>query len=43
MKHPLFTLIVLTIVLIPWLAVVAFGDWLREKHGSPHGALSGKP
>lgn len=32
MRRPTFTLLLLAIVLLPWLAVVALGDWIRARH-----------
>ena len=35
MKHSTLTLGVLAVVRVPWLAVVAFGDWVRARRARP--------
>ena len=35
MKHSTLTLVVLAVVLVPWLAVVALGDWIRARRVRP--------
>jgi hypothetical protein len=39
MKHPALTLFVLVVVLVPWLAAVALGDWIRAQLPGPQDAL----
>lgn len=31
MKHPLLTLLALTVMLVPWLSLVALGDWIKAR------------
>jgi len=39
MKHSTLTLVVLAAVLVPLLAVVALGDWVRARRARHAGAL----
>jgi hypothetical protein len=43
MKQPVLTLLVLAVVLVPWLAVVALGDWIRAQRARAQGALTERP
>ena len=36
------TFLVLAVVLVPWLALVALGDWISARHGRLDGVLAGK-
>jgi hypothetical protein len=40
MKHSTLTLVVLAAVLVPWLAVVALGDWIRARRVRHSDALT---
>ena len=43
MKQPVLTLFVLAVVLVPWLAVVAIGYWIKAQSVRRGGAVAGKP
>jgi hypothetical protein len=38
MKHPLLTLLLLAVVLVPWLALVAIADWFHAHRAHAAGA-----